>query len=85
MRAFDAESGEIALSDGTRERFDAASLRKSSRDGALLCTVKRALVPLGLPARFTHAAQAELLGAVEETPQGPRLRLSRNLAPLPEI
>ena len=46
--------------------------------------MKRALVPQGLPARFAHAAQVELLGAVEETPQGPRLRLRRELAPPPE-
>jgi hypothetical protein len=85
VRAFDVDSGEIALSDGTRECLETASLRTSPRDGALLCTVKRADVPQGLPARFFHAAQAELLGAVEETPEGPRLRLRGELAPLPEL
>jgi hypothetical protein len=85
VRTFDAASGEIALSDGTREALEVASLRTSPHDGALLCTVKRALVPQGLPARFAHAAQAELLGAVEETPEGPRLRLRDALVALPDL
>jgi hypothetical protein len=71
VRAVDLASGEIALSDGTRERLDVASLRPSPRDGALLCRVKRALAPEGLLARFTHGAQAELLAAVEPDPAGP--------------
>lgn len=85
VRVFDAASGEIALSDGTRESLEVASLRVSPHDGALLCTVKRALVPQGLPARFAHAAQAELLGAAEETPEGPRLRLRDALVALPDL
>jgi hypothetical protein len=60
-----------------------ASLRPSSHDGALLCTVKRGLVPDGLPARFFQAAQAELLAAVEETDDGPALVVAGRLHPLP--
>ncbi|UCE84851.1 MAG: hypothetical protein JSU66_10875 [Deltaproteobacteria bacterium] len=86
VRALDAASGEIALSDRSRERLDPATLTVSPADGALLCRVKRALAPPhGLPARFTQAAQAELLHAVEETPEGPALRLAGRLAPLPGI
>lgn len=66
VRAIDLASGELTLSDGTREPLDVASLTLSPRDGALLCRVKRRLVPEGLLARFTAAAQAELLLAVEE-------------------
>lgn len=84
VRAFDAASGRIDLSDGSHEGLDLASLRVSPRDGALLCSVKRDLAPDGLPARFRHAAQAELLLAVEDTPGGPALRLAGALEPLPD-
>jgi hypothetical protein len=70
VRAVDLASGEVALSDGTREPLDVASLHLSPRDGALLCRVKRALAPEGLLARFTHGAQAELLAAAEPLPDG---------------
>ena len=36
-------------------------------------------------ARFRHAAQAELLCAVEEGPEGPRLRTDAGPIPLPEL
>lgn len=84
VRVFDAQSGELRLSDASRELLDPASLRVSPRDGALLCTVKRQLAPRGLLARFLHAAQAELLGAVEETPDGLRLRARGELHALPD-
>lgn len=80
---FDAASGRIALSDGSEELLDVESLRTSERDGAFLCTVKRELAEGGLPARFHHAAQAELLHAVEETAEGPALRLRGALVGLP--
>jgi len=64
--AFDAATGEIALSDGTRERLDPATLRNSPRDGAWLCAVKADLAPGGLPARFERGAQAELVAVAEE-------------------
>ena len=85
VRSFDAPSAVISLSDGSEETLDTGSLRASDRDGAFLCTVKRDLAPGGLPARFQHAAQAELLHAVEETPEGPRLRVGDTFEALPEL
>jgi len=76
VRAVDAARGELALSDGSREPLDPATLATSPHDGALLCRVKRDLAPGGLPARFTHAAQAELLASVEDDPDGPHLLLA---------
>ena len=70
VREFEAASGEIRLSDGTREALDAGSLRTSPRDGAWLCSVKTGLVPGGLAARFCHSAQASLLESVEERAGG---------------
>lgn len=85
VRDFDAASGALRLSDGASEPLDVASLRVSARGGALLCSVKRELAAPGLPARFTHAAQAELLHAVEDTRRGPCLRVGGVLHPLPEL
>jgi hypothetical protein len=85
VRSFDAASGALTLSDGSDEPLDVATLRVSERDGALLCRVKRTLLADGLLARFGHAAQAELLCAVDETPQGPRLRSGGALHALPEL
>jgi hypothetical protein len=84
VRGVDAGAGTISLSDGSIERLEVTSLRPSALDpDALLCTVKRDVGPYGLPARFTHAAQAELLAAVEETPEGIALRLEGALRRLP--
>ena len=85
VRRFDPASGELHLSDGSRERLEPASLRASPRDGALLCTVKRSLVPDGLAARFDHGAHADLLLAVEEGPDGLRLRMGGDSLPLPAL
>jgi hypothetical protein len=85
VRGFDAETGRLDLSDGSAEILDAASLFASPREGALLCSVKRDLVPGGIPARFRHAAQAELLACVQETPGGPKLRIAGALRDLPEL
>jgi hypothetical protein len=85
VRGFDPGSATLALSDGSRERLDVASLHLSPRDGALLCRVKRDLHPDGLLARFHHAAQAELLCAVEEGAEGPALRTDAGLLPLPDL
>ena len=85
VRGFDADSGWLDLSDGSAEVLEPASLRASAHDGALLCSVKRELVPGGLPARFHHAAQAELLASVRETPDGPRLRVAGVLRELPQL
>jgi hypothetical protein len=68
VRSVELESGEITLSDRTREPLDVSSLTESSIDGAFLCRVKKDLVPGGLVARFMQGAQAELLQSVE--PEG---------------
>jgi len=86
VRSVDLARATVALSDGSEEPLEPASLRPSAIDGAFLCTVKRDLVPSGLPARFTHAAQAELLEAIEEDAAGrARLRLAGALHPLPAL
>jgi hypothetical protein len=86
VRAVDLAHGTLALSDRSEEPLDPASLRPSALDpDALLCTVKRALVPGGLPARFERGAQAELLLAVEEGEAGPALRIAGALQPLPGL
>ena len=85
VRDVDLAREEVALSDGSRDSLDLASLRLSELDGAYLCTVKRGLVRGGLPARFTHAAQAELLAAVEESARGPVIRLGGRLRPMPPL
>lgn len=85
VRDFDAESGEIALSDRTRERLEVATLHVSGRDGALLCRVKRDLDPTGLLARFHHAAQAELLHAVDEEGDHHVLKIGSARVALPEL
>ena len=66
--AYDAARGEIELTDGSAEPLACGTLR-SDPDGAFRCTVKGRF-----PARFTHAGQAHLLDALEETPDGWRLR-----------
>jgi hypothetical protein len=85
VRGVDPARGTLALSDGSEDALDPATLRASPADGALLCTVKLALVPGGLPARFTPTAHAELLAGVEETPQGPALRVAGVLRPVPDL
>jgi len=86
VRSVDLDRGAVALSDGSEDALEVASLRPSPIDGALLCQVKRSLVPEGLPARFTHAAQAELLGAVEADADGtPGLRVGGRAIALPPL
>ena len=85
VRSFDAASGRIALSDRSEERLEPASLALSPIDGALLCRVKRALVPEGLLARFEHGAHAELLLAVEEGEGGLALRSGGERHPIPGL
>jgi hypothetical protein len=84
-RQFDPPTGTLTLSDRSTERLDVASLHASPRDGALLCSVKRDLVPAGLLARFSHAAQAEFLHAVEDGERGPLLRIGGIQYPLPDL
>jgi hypothetical protein len=85
VRSFDAITGRISLSDRSEEPLAPESLHVSPRDGAFLCRVKRDLFAAGLLARFTHAAQAQLLGAVEESGGQARLRLAGRVLPLPEL
>ena len=86
VRGVDLASGIVALSDGSRDRLDPASLRRSALDAdALLCTVKRDLVTHGLPARFTHSAQAELLLGVEEGAGGLLLHVAGAVHDLPTL
>ena len=59
VTAYDARSGELELSDRTREPLAADTLSVDP-DDVLRCTVKGRFA-----ARFTRAAQAHLLDAVE--------------------
>ncbi len=84
-RSFDAVEGTIQLSDTSTELLDPNSLRCSAIDGAFLCRVKvEPSQPVHL-ARFSHAAQAELLHAVEEVAGEPRLRMRGELFELPDL
>ena len=85
VREVDLDRAGVILSDGSRDALDLESLRVSELDGAYLCSVKRELAPGGLPARFTHAAQAELLTAVDEGEEGPVIRLGGRLRPMPPL
>jgi hypothetical protein len=85
VRTFDPVTGLVALSDGGEEALAPESLHVSLRDGALLCRVKRELVAAGLLARFSHAAQAQLLDAIEEGDDGPRLRFAGRSFVLPDL
>lgn len=85
VRSVDLQRGLVHLSDGSREPLDPATLHPSPRDGALLCRVRRDGAPEGLPARFTQAAQAELLLAIEEEPVGAVLLLGTERHVLPDL
>jgi hypothetical protein len=83
VRCFDEQSGLVSLSDGDEEPLDVSSLRVSAIDGALLCTVKRALVSGGLVARFCHGAHSAVLNAVAEDGEG--LLVGGARQPLPKL
>ena len=85
VRMIDLEENWIQLSDGSREPLRPQSLRISSRDGALLCGVKWDLAPEGLPARFSHSAQADLWAGVQEIDAELRLGLGGTLVLLPPL
>lgn len=77
VRSVDLAAGRVALSDGTQDRLEPASLRTSALDrDVVLCTVKRDMTSYGVPARFTRSAQAELLAAVEEEANARVLRVA---------
>ncbi len=84
VRSVDLASGEMVLSDGSREPLRAETLSLSALDGAWLCRVKEARVPGGLPARFSHSSQAELLSAAEQDGEGFRLVLGSGRVPVPD-
>ena len=82
----DLATGNITLSDGSGDRLDPTSLRGSALDAdALLCTVKRDLVAHGLTARFTRAAQAQLLLGVEQGARGFLLHVAGSAYDVPEL
>jgi len=83
--AVDLPRGRVQLSDGSPDALEVGSLRVSSIDGAWLCTVKRDLVPGGLPARFSHASQAELMNAVEARAGGYAVRVGGGWQTLPAL
>jgi hypothetical protein len=85
VRGFDESSGRISLSDGSEEPLAPRSLHVSARDGAFLCRVKSDLCSPGLLARFGHAAQAQLLAAVEERGGRVWLRLAGGEEALPPL
>jgi len=85
VRAFEPGSARITLSDRSEETLDPVTLAPSPIDGALLCRVKRDLAPGGLLARFTHAAQADLLNAVDASRSGVRLRVGGVWRDLPDL
>jgi len=65
VTAYDGGTGEVELSDRTRERLAVATLSIDA-DDVLRCTVKGRFA-----ARFTRGAQAHLLDAVEFDGEGP--------------
>jgi hypothetical protein len=85
VRGFDADTGQLALSDRSQELLWPESLHVSPRDGAFLCRVKRDLCAPGLLARFSHAAQAELLSAAFERGGRIWLRLAGGEVSLPPL
>ncbi len=87
VTAIDLTEACVHLSDGTVDRLELQTLEVSPRDGALICRVKHALVSPGLQARFSHSAQAEFLGAVEEGPGGSGwvVRVAGRLEPMTEL
>jgi hypothetical protein len=86
VRSVDLARGTIALSDGSEEALEPATLRRSPLDpDTLLCTVKTSLVRGGLPARFERGAQAELLLAVEEDGTGFALPIAGRRTALPAL
>jgi len=85
VRDYDPRTGRLSLSDRSTEPLEPGTLTASPIDGALLCRVKRDLVPGGLPARFGHAVQAELLNAVDDRGDRPRLRVGGAWHTLPDL
>jgi hypothetical protein len=85
VREIDFDRGDLLISDGSRAPLDPSSLSASPIDGALICRVKHELVEGGLQARFTHAAQAELLHAIELEGETCVVRLGGRKIPMPGL
>jgi hypothetical protein len=71
---------ELALSDESREPLDATTLR-IDEDEVPYCDVRGG----ALPARFSRQAAYDLLQAAEGTPDGPELRVGRELIRIPRV
>lgn len=69
--SYDPDSGEIELTDGTRESLEPGTLRMDP-DEVLRCAVKGGR----WDARFTRRGQANLLEALESGEGGLRLRIA---------
>jgi len=78
--AWDGETGELELSDGSREPLDPATLSLDP-DDALRCRVKGGR----WPARFTHAAQAHLLDRLEPCEGRAGVRIGADWRPAPGL
>lgn len=83
VRDVDLEAGRLRLSDGSVDFLDVASLVPSAFDRAWLCRVKRDLRPGGVLARFGHAVQAEVLGAVSIQGENTVIRVAGHDRALP--
>lgn len=77
--AYDETTGELALSDRSREPLAAETLLVDP-DGVLRCRLA-----IGFAARFTRAAQAELFTAAEIASDGVRIRAGQQLARVPGL
>lgn len=75
--AYDPETGEVELTDRTREPLDPVSLTLDS-DGVLRCRVKAGR----FPARFTRSGQAHVLDALELVGDRYVLRVGQERVPL---
>jgi len=76
---YDAASGEVELTDGSRERLASATLTIDS-DEVLRCRVKSRF-----PARFTRTGQAHLLDALHTSSDPPRVDVAGHLEPAPGL
>ncbi len=77
--AYDAATGEIELSDRSREPLDAATLR-TDPDDALRCTVKSRF-----DARFSRPAQEQLADALEQDGDELYLRVGTRRLRVPNL
>ncbi|MFQ5698096.1 MAG: hypothetical protein ACE5IL_07405 [Myxococcota bacterium] len=78
--SFDPTSGEIELSDETRERLDPGALTVD-RDDVLRARVKGGR----FAARFTRAGQAHLLDSIDASRDPPALQIANVWHPLPGL